>query len=97
MLLVDVLLFELVVLFLFVSTVFELVVLFFVVVLFVVSSLLSVSSLEPYSSSINFAVSFLSATKNHNGYDGVVDGPNEPPGKTALWILFISMFIAYGI
>ena len=43
-------------------------------VVFVESSLVSLSP-EPYNSSINFAVSFLSATKNHNGYDGVVDGP----------------------
>ena len=54
------------------------------------------SSSVPYSYSINSAVSFLFAMKNHNGYDGVDDGPYEPPGITALCIEFISTFIAYG-
>ena len=46
-----------------------------------------------YNSFISSAVSFLSGIKNHNGYVG---GPYEPPGITALCILFISIFTAYG-
>ena len=46
-----------------------------------------------YNSFISSAVYFLSGIKNHNGYVG---GPYEPPGITALCILFISIFTAYG-
>ena len=51
---------------------------------------------EPYNSSTNLAVSALSATKNHNGYDGVVVGPYEFPGNTSLLILLTSILTAYG-
>jgi len=57
---------------------------------------LSVSVIKDYVpyAFISSAVSFLSGIKNHNGYVG---GPYEPPGITALCILFISIFTAYNI
>ena len=51
------------------------------------------SSPEPYNSFINSAVSFLSGIKYHNEYVG---GPYDPPGITALCMLFTSILTAYG-